>query len=164
MLLSLPGLQHTVSWQQPEPLRMRLMAATRTCRKQMGHMLPASFWNALTFFQQEFATEACQAPGLGPINATVTLRACVHNRVRCAQLLIQTYNLLLRGKPLPVQQAGMQQQQQQQESFQQHDGDPEPPGHLRYGGRCVVAFTTRATAGISRNNWFCRCCCWQQQH
>lgn len=121
MLLTVGGMKRALSWQGPEPLRKQLTKAFRR-RGSRAHSTPIVrtwFWRALSVFQEEWGVEACKEPDAGAVDVGVVLRECVQNRVRCAQLLIRAYNLLLRGKPLPGQQQAIGQQQQQPQQQRQ---------------------------------------------
>jgi hypothetical protein len=116
MLLSCAGLEKLIGWLEPQPFCKQLLSI-EACQGLQRKEVPCSvyevFWTALRRFQNEWHMGACYVPTSQVGEATGVLLECVAHRARCAWLLIQIYNLMLRGYPLEQQQQGMPQQQAQ---------------------------------------------------
>jgi hypothetical protein len=116
MLLSYAGLERLLGWLELEPFCKQLLsleACQGMQRKQVPGTVYEVFWNALRLFRDEWHMGACYVPMSQVGEATGVLLECVAHRARRAWLLIQIYNLLLRGYPLEQQQQGVPQQQTQ---------------------------------------------------
>jgi hypothetical protein len=115
MLLSYAGLEKLIGWLEPEPFCKQLLsyeASQGLQRKQVPGTVYEVFCSALRRFRDEWHMGACYVPTSQVGEATGVLLECVAHRARCAWLLMQMYNLLLRGYPLEQQQQqGLPEQQ-----------------------------------------------------